>query len=744
MSVMDAFMARVQATHRTGVATEHSYRSAIEQLINGLAEGIVALNEPKRVACGAPDFIVQRGEVAIGHIEAKDLGLSLTALKDANKDQQQRYRQALPNLVYTNCLDWQFFADGKLVAQANIGQLQPGVLPGLAHIQPSPEQYTVLENLLRNFVSQRPQTITSPQVLAKLMAGKAALIKDVLRLALEADAQQQTPLAGQYQAFKKHLIHDITPADFADLYAETMAYGLFAARLHDPSLETFSRQEALELLPKSNPFLRSLFGYVAGPELDERVRWVVDDLARVFQATNAQKLMQGFGSLTGRRDPFLHFYETFLAAYNPAKRKARGVWYTPEAVVNFIVRAVDDLLQTEFGLTEGLADTSKITIDWDSGQNDKKGKPIVARKEVHRVQVLDPATGTGTFLAEVIKQIAPKVKDVAPGMWSGYIERDLIPRLHGFELLMASYAMCHMKLDMMLTELGYQPSTSPPRLGVYLTNSLEEGERDSRDLFMAQWLTREAREASTIKRQTPIMCVLGNPPYAGESAIKGDWIMGLMDAYKKEPGGQQKLQERNPKWINDDYVKFMRLAEHTIAKNGEGVLGFITNHGWLDNPTFRGMRWHLLNTFDKLWVLDLHGNSKRKKWPRRQRRQKRIRHPAGRGHRHRGQEKASKRQSPQALGTGAARRVVGRPGGQIPSLAKPGFAKSGWGKAAVAAACAAGHTAGAGAARHPATGRIPGRFFAASVHARQFCGHRHRPRWFDHRLGQAGAVATGE
>lgn len=589
-----------------------SYRSSIEQVINGLAEGVVALNEPKRVQCGAPDFIVQRGEVAIGHIEAKDLGLSLTALNDANKHQQQRYRHALPNLIYTNCLDWHFFANGELVAQVSIGQLQPGGQPGLSLIQPAPAQYTVLENLLRNFVAQRPQSITSPQVLAKLMAGKAALIKDVLRQALEADAEQQTPLAGQYQAFKEHLIHDITRADFADLYAETMAYGLFAARLHDPSLETFSRQEALELLPKSNPFLRSLFGYVAGPELDERVRWIVDDLALVFQATNAQKLMQGFGSLTGRHDPFLHFYETFLAAYNPAKRKARGVWYTPEAVVNFIVRAVDDVLQTEFGLAEGLADTSKITIAWDSGQNDKKGKPILARKEVHRVQVLDPATGTGTFLAEVIKQIEPKVKDVAPGMWSGYIEKDLIPRLHGFELLMASYAMCHMKLDMMLTELGYQPSANPPRLGVYLTNSLEQGERDSRDLFMAQWLTREAREASTVKRQTPIMCVLGNPPYSGESANKGDWIMGLIEGYKKEPGGQQKLQERNPKWINDDYVKFMRLAEHTIAKNGEGVLGFITNHGWLDNPTFRGMRWHLLNTFDKLWVLDLHGNAKKK------------------------------------------------------------------------------------------------------------------------------------
>ncbi len=605
MQLVQDFVSKVLAIHKTGAATEHSYRPALEVLLNGLAEDVTAINEPKRVACGAPDFIVSRGAIAIGHLEAKDLNIDLSKLSDSNKAQQARYLKALPNLIYTNCLDWQFFRNGALIASVSIGKLQDTIkLDG--------SQFEALENLLRDFIAQRPQTITSPRVLAEMMAGKAVLIKDVLRKALEADAEQQTPLAGQYQAFSEHLIHDITPEDFADLYAETIAYGMFAARLHDTTTDNFSRQEALDLLPKSNPFLRSLFGYIAGPDLDERIRWIIDDLADVFQAANVHKLMQGFGKLTGQSDPFLHFYETFLAAYNPAKRKARGVWYTPEAVVNFIVRAVDEVLQTEFGLSDGLADTSKITIDWDTGQADKKGKPIVTRKEVHRVQILDPATGTGTFLAEVIKHIAPKVKNVAEGMWSGYIERDLIPRLHGFELLMASYAMCHMKLDMMLTELGYQPSSTPPRLGVYLTNSLEEGERDVRDLFMAQWLTREAREASTIKRQTPIMCVLGNPPYAGESSNKGDWIMGLMEAYKKEPGGQQKLQERNPKWINDDYVKFIRLAEHLIEKNGEGVLGFITNHGYLDNPTFRGMRWHLLHTFDKLYVLDLHGNSKKK------------------------------------------------------------------------------------------------------------------------------------
>lgn len=605
MQLIFDFLDQVGLLYKKGMATEHSYRPALAALLNGLADDVIAINEPKRVACGAPDFIVQRGSIVIGHVEAKDLNIDLAKLSESNKNQKKRYLKALPNLIYTNCLEWQFFRNGELITTISIGKLD-GV------VKPDPTQLVALENLLRNFISQRLQTITSPRVLAEMMAGKAVLIKDVLRQTLEADSEQKTPLAGQYQAFSEHLIRGITTEEFADLYAETIAYGMFAARLHDTTVDTFSRQEALELLPKSNPFLRSLFGYIAGPDLDERIRWIIDDLADVFHATNVHKLMQGFGKLTGQSDPFLHFYETFLAAYNPAKRKARGVWYTPEAVVNFIVRAVDEVLQTEFNLSDGLADTSKITIDWDTGQADKKGKPIFNRKEVHRVQILDPATGTGTFLAEVIKHIAPKIKDVAGGMWSGYIERDLIPRLHGFELLMASYAMCHMKLDMILTELGYKPTSKPPRLGVYLTNSLEEGERDVRDLFMAQWLTREARDASTIKRQTPIMCVLGNPPYAGESSNKGSWIMDLMEVYKKEPGGKQKLKERNPKWINDDYVKFIRLAEHLIEKNGEGVLGFITNHGYLDNPTFRGMRWHLLHTFDKIYVLDLHGNSKKK------------------------------------------------------------------------------------------------------------------------------------
>lgn len=597
MNTVSKFVSNIESVHGTGNATEHSYRSAFEKLFSDI--GVTALNEPKRVKCGAPDFIITKGDIVIGHVEAKDLHIPIRGMKDNNKLQQERYKAALPNLIYTNGLNWDFYRDGVLTASVTIADLGMGLIP-------EPKQYETLENLLRNFIAQKPQTITSPRELAERMAGKANLIKDVLRKTLADDKAFQTELSSQYQAFKENLIHDITPEDFADIYAETIAYGMFAARLHDSSKDTFSRQEALELLPKSNPFLRSLFTYVAGYDLDERISWIIDDLARVFQACDMAKIMEGFGKLTGQNDPFLHFYETFLAAYNPAKRKARGVWYTPEPVVNFIVRAVDEVLQTEFGLSDGLADTSKVTIDWDTGQTGKKGKAITIEKEVHRVQILDPATGTGTFLAEVIKQIAPRIKGVAPGMWSQYIEQDLIPRLHGFELLMASYAMCHMKLDMILTEMGYKPTGNPPRLSVYLTNSLEEGEPANQTLPFTQWLSREAKGANTIKRDMPIMCVIGNPPYSGISHNMGNWITRLIDDYKYVDGvhfGERKH------WLNDDYVKFIRLSENLIEKNREGVLGFITNHGFLTNPTFRGMRRHLLKTFDYIKILNLHGNA---------------------------------------------------------------------------------------------------------------------------------------
>ncbi|MEY8703204.1 type ISP restriction/modification enzyme, partial [Francisella philomiragia] len=279
----------------------------------------------------------------------------------------------------------------------------------------------------------------------------------------------------------------------------------------------------------------------------------------------------------------------------------------------FIVRAVDEVLKSEFGLSQGLADTTKTKIQIDSQTTDKRSKSGYKQieKEVHKVQVLDPATGTGTFLAEAIKFIYNNNFKSMQGAWSGYVEEHLIPRLNGFELLMASYAMAHLKLDMLLTDTGFRPkSTQSQRFHIYLTNSLEEHHPDTGTLF-ANWLSNEANEANQIKKDTPVMVVMGNPPYSGESANKGEWIMELMEDYKKEPTGG-KLKERNPKWINDDYVKFMRYGQYYIEKNGSGILAFINPHGFLDNPTFRGMRYSLLKTYDKIYTIDLHGNSKKK------------------------------------------------------------------------------------------------------------------------------------
>ncbi|OAN56292.1 type ISP restriction/modification enzyme [Sphingobium sp. TCM1] len=610
---IQGYLSEIRALYGSGQTTEHSFRPALAKLFASIDVALTVINEPKHLTdVGAPDFVFNRAAVAIGWCEAKDIGKDVRkfAATDYSKAQKERYKKGLPNLIYTNGLDFEFIRDGEAVDFISIADAAP-TLP--AH----PANFTALENRLRDFAHVTPLSVTSSAKLAAMMAGKAAIIKDIMGRALVADMKAQdstgtaTDLIGQYEAFKASLIHDITVEEFADIYAETIAYGLFAARLHDETPDSFTRAEALDLLPKTNPFLRELFIYIAGPNLDERLRRVIDELCNVFCATDMDKVLRNFGKITARQDPFLHFYEDFLAEYNPAKRKARGVWYTPEPVVNFIVRAVDEVLKTEFGLPDGLADTSKITIDWDTGQNDPKtGKPAYIKKEVHRVQILDPATGTGTFLAEVVKLVSERIKGVAPGQLSAYIERDLIPRLHGFELLMASYAMCHMKLDMILTRLGYKPSAKPPRLGVYLTNSLEEGERVEQTLFgLSRAIANEAKAASDIKRQTPIMCVIGNPPYSGISQNNGKWIADKIEDYKYVDGvhfGERKH------WLQDDYVKFLRLAEHMIEQNGEGVLGFITNHGYLDNPTFRGMRWHLMQTFDRIHVLDLHGNSNKK------------------------------------------------------------------------------------------------------------------------------------
>ena len=600
------YLNEINRIYKAGNATEHTYRPALARLLeNMIGAGAQIANEPKRIACGAPDYIVTHNEIPVGYIEAKDIGTDLNG--KANKAQFDRYRQSLDNLIITDYLTFKLYVRGELITETTIGE---ATNKGIVARKPA---FGLFAEIIQDFARFQGAVIKTSEQLSKMMAAKARLLADSIENALGEDEQAKnvSTLGGQLHGFREVLIPKITPREFSDIYAQTIAYGMFAARLHDsrdamPCVSNiFTRVKAAQLIPQSNPFLRKLFQYIAGYDLDSRISWMVDALADLFNCTYIPSIQEEFGKKD--HDPMVHFYETFLAEYDPALRKSRGVWYTPPPVVQFIVRAVDDILKTDFNLGDGLADTSRITLTEQPVQSGDGQKQ--EQKSYHRVQILDPAAGTGTFLAEVVRNIYRRFENQR-GMWRSYVGEHLIPRLNGFEILMASYAMAHLKLDMLLRETGYTSETDN-RLRIYLTNSLTAS-MDKTETSFVQWLNSEAAEAGNIKKlDVPIMVVLGNPPYSGESRNSGEWIENLLSDYKKEPSGG-KLQEKNPKWINDDYVKFLRYGQYFIEENGEGILAFINNHSFLDNPTFRGMRWSLLNTFDKIYILDLHGNSKKK------------------------------------------------------------------------------------------------------------------------------------
>ena len=598
------YISTVNQKFRAGNATEHTYRGVLEQLMQSLLPKLRIVNEPKREKCGAPDYIANRKDgMPVFYIEAKDIGDNDLDGRNphGHKEQFTRYKQALDYIIFTDYLDFHLYEHGEFVDSVRIAEIKGDKIVGIAETEDK------FLSMIQHLGASAIQRVTSASRLAKLMAGKARLLANIIEQSMndDTDSYANENLRGQYQAFKDVLIQELKPADFADIYAQTIAYGMFAARLHDDTPEDFSREEAARLIPKTNPFLRQIFNNLAGNDLDERIAWVVDDLVTVFQATNLQKIMASYSRDKLHHDPMIHFYEDFLSEYNPKLRKSKGVWYTPQPIVGFIVRAVDEILQKEFGLPEGLADYSmierEVAVEQSRDKRTSDGMKHEKRK-FHRVQILDPATGTGTFLAEVVNQIYDRYRD-NQGIWQQYVEQHLLPRLNGFEILMASYAVAHIKLDMLLGETGYQHQTDK-RLHVYLTNSLEESNNEPRTLF-AQWLSREATEANVIKRDYPVMVMIGNPPYSISSQNKGEWISSLVADYKKG------LNERKIN-IEDDYIKFIRLGQYYVEKNGSGILAYISNNSFIDGITHRQMRRSLMDAFDDIYILDLHGNTRKK------------------------------------------------------------------------------------------------------------------------------------
>ena len=586
--MLQEYINRISNVARQGDAREESFYSSLETLLSEVAvlkgiEDFHVTSQPKKTEAGNPDFRLWHGKQRIvGYIEAKLPRQDLNSIEKT--DQIIRYKNVFPNFILTNFLEFRLYRNGSLIDNVKI--CDPMSIYDI-RLKPSWENETDLDTLLEKFFSFSFPSITSAQPLAVELAKRTRFLRDeVIAEELREQESESKRILGFYEAFQKYLIRGLTKEQFADLYSQTVTYGLFASRMRCQG--DFNRRLAVDDIPSSIGILKEMFEFISLGKLPIQFEWVVDEISNVLASVDVNKIFSEFYSDKKGRDPIFHFYETFLAEYDPEEREKRGVYYTPEPVVSYIVRSLDVILKEDFALEDGLA-SGKVTI-------------------------LDPAAGTLTFLAESIRQATTEFTSrYGDGAKIDLIRKHILQNFYAFELMIAPYAIGHLKISLLLDKLGYKLQENE-RVKFYLTNTLELEEIEQTSLPGMVSLSEESRKAGEVKKKIPILVVLGNPPYSGISANKGEWISKLIEDYKFVDG--KSLGERNPKWLQDDYVKFIRFAEWKINQLERGIVGYITNHSYLDNPTFRGMRQHLVKSFDKIYVLDLHGNAlKRERCP---------------------------------------------------------------------------------------------------------------------------------
>jgi len=523
----------------------------------------------------------------------------------------------------TNFFEFRLYRNGNLIDTVLIGR--PFIVHKLKAIPPVEKESDFLD-LLDKFFSFSLPKVYDAKTLAIELAKRTRFLRDeVIAEELREEGTGKGFILGFYEAFRKYLISGLSKEEFEDLYSQTITYGLFAARTR--SENGFNRKLAYDSIPHTIGILRDVFKFVSLGDLPQQMEWIIDDISEVLAVTDVKNILHQYFHEGRGKDPIVHFYETFLAEYDPAMREKRGVYYTPEPVVSYIVHSLHNILKEHFNRAHGFASDS--------------------------VTVLDPAAGTLTFLAEAARLAVEEfVSKYGEGGKENFIKEHILKNLYAFELMMAPYAVGHLKMSFLLEELGYGLQEDD-RFKLYLTNTLEMEELAQTELPGMASLSEESHLAGKVKKEQPILVILGNPPYSGISANlsekemiikKGEsytthyliqksngyykliaqtkkakreikkkqktWIGELIEHYKIIDG--QWLKEKNPKWLQDDYVKFIRFAQWKINQAGEGVLGFITNHSYLDNPTFRGMRQSLMNSFNEIYILDLHGNSLKK------------------------------------------------------------------------------------------------------------------------------------
>jgi predicted helicase len=558
--------------------------------------GIAVQHEPKRVADkGAPDFKITKRGLILGYVENKAIGENLD--KVLKSDQIKRYKSLSQNIILTDYLHFIWINKDGIQRETLCHATDLEVSKFKLH----EDRVEAVSKLLQGFFSTAPEGIGRAQQLALALATRSKLLHDYLgeELVRQEREHQQGRLYGLFDVFRKQVFHELTLTEFADAFAQMLAYGLFLARLNSGS-ETVTLHNAREYVPGSFRLIQELVEFLTELTKDEYrdVRWVVEEVLSIVNALNLPAIHEDLSFRQRKaisrkvragdeeehrlfeRDPFIYFYEDFLKAYDAATRKARGVYYTPPPIVNFIVRAVDDILNESFGIRDGLADSKRVTV-------------------------LDFACGTGTFLLEVFQQAFANIGGPDAGRADLIVREHFLKNIFGFEYLIAPYTIAHLKLSQYLKDQNH-PLKSNERLQVFLTNTLEPVEPQAHLLLPA--ITAEVEAAQKVKDQE-ILVIVGNPPYSGISKNMGAAAQGLIERYKYVDG--QHFGERKH-WLQDDYVKFIAFAQRKMDAVEEGVVGIITNHSFLDNPTFRGMRQSLMKTFHQIYVLDLHGNAKKK------------------------------------------------------------------------------------------------------------------------------------
>ncbi len=576
------YLKKITDIFNQGDAREESFYPVLKELLEEYCRSYERKNVqitilPKKTEAGNPDFRVWDGKQHItGYIEAKDPSKEdLDIIEET--EQLKRYLQTFPNLILTNFLEFRLYRDGLRIDKVLTGR--PVILHRLKTTPPVEKEPELIE-LFNKFFSFSIPKVYSAQALAVEVAKRTRFLREIIADELKEGASSN--LRGFYDAFKKYLISNLTEEDFADLYAQTITYGLFAARTR--AHNGFNRKLAYDHIPQTIGILRDVFKFISLGDLPKQMEWIIDDISEVLAVTDVYKILDQYFHEHKGGDPVVHFYETFLSEYDPETREKRGVYYTPEPVVSYIVHSINEILKSHFHKKEGFA---------------SKG-----------VTVLDPAAGTLTFLAEAARiALEEFTKKYGTGGRERFIKEHILENFYAFELMMAPYAIGHLKISFLLEELGYRLKSNE-RFKLYLTNTLEMEELEQTTLPGIASLSEESHLAGGVKKEKPILVILGNPPYSGHSSNIGEWISKEIKEYYQVNG--EPLKERNPKPLQDDYVKFIRFAQWKIEQAGEGILGFITNHSYLDNPTFRGMRQSLMKTFNEIYLLDLHGNSRKR------------------------------------------------------------------------------------------------------------------------------------